>query len=438
MKEYFPKLHAIPYEGPNSKKHLSFRYYDAKKKILGKSMEEHLRIAVCFWHSFSWLGSDMFGMNTFERPWMREKDPMKAALQKIEAGFEFLDKLGVKYFCFHDRDVAPEGKTFRETKKNLERIKDKMQEEMARTKKELLWGTANLFSHPRYMAGASTNPDPEVFAYAAAQVKLAMDVTHELKGQNYVFWGGREGYDTLLNTDLVREENQFARFLHMAADYKEKIGFQGTLLIEPKPREPSTHQYDYDSATVFAFLQKYGLEKKFKVNIEGNHATLAGHSFAHEIAYAIANGIFGSIDANQGDPQLGWDTDQFPHNLQEFTYAIYLILKGGGFRTGGLNLDTKLRRQSIDLEDLFHAHICGIDTLARALIAAIELYKKDPFGKFQKARYADWKRKLGKSILSGKVDFPHLSTTVISRNIEPRGVSGKQELLENILNQAIQ
>lgn len=370
MTNFFKEIPNIKFEGTESQNPLAYRYYDAKRKILGKTMEEHLRLAICFWHTFCWSGHDIFGDGTYNRAWLNNNDPLQRAEQRAYAAFQFIEKLNVPFFTFHDRDIAPEGKTIQESQKNLQHITEIITTEMQRTNIKLLWGTANLFSHPRYMAGAATNPNPEVFAFAVAQVKQAMDITHQLHGANYVLWGGREGYDTLLNTDLRHEADQLARFLNLLVDYKHKIGFKGTLLIEPKPCEPTKHQYDYDTATVFAFLQKYGLEKEFKVNIEANHATLAGHSFPHEVAYAFANNVFGSIDANQGDAQLGWDTDQFPMHLTDITHVLYIILQNGGFTTGGLNFDTKLRRQSVDLEDMFIGHISGIDTLARGLLAA--------------------------------------------------------------------
>lgn len=399
-------------------------------------MEDHLRIAVCWWHNFCWNGFDIFGEGTFSHPWL-VADPMKAAELKVDAMFEFLDKTGLKYFTFHDRDIAPEGKSLQESNANVNKIADLIAKKMQAGGKELLWGTANLFSNKRFMAGAATNPDPEVFAYAAAQVKNAMDVTQRLGGHNYVFWGGREGYDTILNTDLKQESEQFGRFLTMAVEYKHKIGFKGALLIEPKPCEPTKHQYDFDTATVYAFLQRYGLEKEFQVNIEGNHATLSGHSYPHEVAYAIANGLFGSIDANQGDPQLGWDLDLYATNFADNTLAMYYILKNGGFTTGGFNFDTKLRRQSIDLTDYFHGHIAGVDALAHALITAAKMLEKDKLGANMQQRYAKWHQPEGEAILSGAKTFEQLSEQVLKHNVNPHPVSGHQELLERIVNDAI-
>jgi xylose isomerase len=406
--------------------------------VLGKSMADHLRIAVCYWHSFNWPGSDVFGVGTFDRPWLDSRlDPMMAARAKLDAAFEFFEKLGVPFFCFHDRDMAPEGRTFAESTANLQAMTDEAEARMARTGVKLLWGTANLFSHPRYAAGAATNPDPEVFAYAAAQVKVMLETTHRLGGANYVLWGGREGYETLLNTDLKHEEQQLARFLALVAEHKQRIGFKGTLLLEPKPQEPTKHQYDYDSATVYGFLARHGLEGQYRVNLEANHATLAGHSFQHEIATAIALGIFGSIDANRGDYQNGWDTDQFPNSVDELSLAVYEILRGGGFTTGGFNFDTKLRRQSMDRTDLFHAHIGGIDTLAKALLAAAAMIEGGAIERLRAARYAGWNGELGRSILDGSVLFEMLAGRALQGEINPRPVSGHQELLENLVNQAI-
>jgi xylose isomerase len=428
----------IPYSGLDSPDPFSFKVYDPDRIVLGKRMEDQLRIAVCFWHSFNWPGSDVFGAGTFDRPWLdASAEPMAAAHAKVAAAFEFLSKLGTPFFCFHDRDVAPEGRTPAETRANLEVIVGQIEEQMARTGKRLLWGTANLFSHPRYAAGAATNPDPEVFAYAAAQVKQMLEATHRLGGENYVLWGGREGYETILNTDLAREEEQLARFLTLVAEHKQRIGFAGTLLIEPKPQEPTKHQYDYDVATVLGFLTRHDLVGEFRVNIEVNHATLAGHSFHHEVAVAIANGIFGSVDVNRGDYQNGWDTDQFPNSVDELSLALYEILRGGGFATGGFNFDTKLRRQSLARSDLFHAHIGGIDTLARALLVAAHLIEAGDLQRLREARYAGWSGELGRSILAGERSLADLETEVASGGLEPRPVSGQQERLENLVNQSI-
>ena len=428
----------IPFGGLDSTDPLSFKVYQPDRMVLGKRMEDHLRIAVCLWHGFNWAGTDMFGWGTFDRPWLKPgADPMAAARDKLDAAFEFIAKLGVPFFCFHDRDIAPEGRTWVETRSNLEAMVDQAGEHMARTGIQLLWGTANLFSHPRYAAGASTNPDPEVFAYAAAQVKVMLEMTQRLDGANYVLWGGREGYETLLNTDLAREETQFARFLTLVAEHKHKIGFQGMLLIEPKPQEPTKHQYDYDSATVHGFLVRHGLDGEYRVNLEVNHATLAGHSFHHEVAYAVAAGIFGSVDANRGDYQNGWDTDQFPNSVDELSLALYEILRGGGLTNGGFNFDTKLRRQSMDRTDLFHGHIGGIDTLARALLAAAGMVEHGRLEQAREQRYAEWTEPLGKRILEGEESLESLEARVAAGEIDPRPVSGRQELLENVVNQEI-
>jgi xylose isomerase len=428
----------IPFGGLDATSPLSFKIYDPDRIVFGKRMEDHLRIAVCLWHSFNWPGSDVFGMGTFDRPWLDPRlEPMTAARAKLDAAFEFVTKLGVPFFCFHDRDIAPEGRDFRESRANLEAMVGEAEQHMARTGIGLLWGTANLFSHPRYAAGAATNPDPEVFAYAAAQVKLMLEVTKRLDGANYVLWGGREGYETLLNTDLGREETQLARFLSMVAEHKHRIGFKGTLLIEPKPQEPTKHQYDYDAATVHGFLVRHGLDREYRLNLEVNHATLAGHSFNHEVAYAISHGIFGSVDANRGDYQNGWDTDQFPNSVDELSLAVYEILASGGFTTGGFNFDTKLRRQSMDRTDLFHAHIGGIDTLARALLAAAAMIQDGRLERLRAERYAQWDAQLGRSILSGDALFEMLAGRVETGEINPTPRSGHQELLENIVNEEI-
>jgi xylose isomerase len=428
----------IGFAGADADDDLAFRVYDPDRMVLGRRMEDHLRMAVCYWHSFNWPGNDVFGAGTFDRPWLRPGgDPMAAARQKLDAAFEFFAKLGVPFFCFHDVDMAPEGGSFAESARNLESMVDQAEKKMAETGVGLLWGTANLFSHPRYAAGAATNPDPAVFAYAAAQVKHALEATHRLGGANYVLWGGREGYETLLNTDLRREGDQLARFLTLVAEHKRKIGFEGTLLIEPKPAEPTKHQYDYDTQTVHGFLERFGLAGEYRVNIEANHATLAGHSFHHEVAYAVANGIFGSIDANRGDPQNGWDTDQFPNSVDELTLALYEILKGGGFASGGFNFDTKLRRQSIDRTDLFHGHIGGMDTLARALLAAADLVERQTLSRPLAERYAGWSTVLGTDILGGAESLDSLEARVRSGELDPAPVSGRQELLENRVNRVI-
>ena len=428
----------IPFGGLDATEALAFKVYEPDRLVLGKRMGDHLRIAVCLWHSFNWPGSDVFGAGTFDRPWLDPRlDPMIAARAKLDAAFEFIEKLGVPFFCFHDRDIAPEGKTFAETQANLDAMLEAAAGHMARTGVKLLWGTANLFSHPRYAAGAATNPDPEVFAYAAAQVKSMLEATHGLGGSNYVLWGGREGYETLLNTDLGREEAQLARFLAMVAEHKHRIGFKGTLLIEPKPQEPTKHQYDYDGATILGFLERHDLAGEYRLNLEVNHATLAGHSFHHEVAYAIAHGVFGSVDANRGDYQNGWDTDQFPNSVDELSLAMYEIVRAGGFTTGGFNFDTKLRRQSMDRTDLFHAHVGGIDTLARSLVVAAGMIEDGALERLRIERYAGWTGDLGRSILSGDALFEMVAGRVATGEIDPRPRSGRQELLENVVNQQI-
>ncbi len=437
MSRFFGDIAAIKYEGPESDNPLAFRHYDKDRIVLGKRMEDLLRFAVCYWHTFNWHGNDPFGSQTLMRPWFEAGDPLKKAELKLEVAFDLFATLGTPFFTFHDRDVAPEGADLAETNRSLLHIVDLMEKAMEKTGRRLLWGTANLFSHRRYMAGAATNPDPEVFAYAAAQVRQVMDITHRLNGANYVLWGGREGYESLLNTDLKREADQIGRFMSMVVDYKHKIGFKGTILIEPKPQEPTKHQYDYDSATVYAFLQKYGLANEIKLNIETNHATLAGHSFEHELAYAAANGILGSIDMNRGDPQNGWDTDQFPNNVSETALALYVIFKHGGFGTGGVNFDAKIRRQSIDPADLFHAHIGGMDVCARGLVIAAAMIESGKLAKLVEQRYAGWNGDLGKRILAGKIDLAQLADHVLQRKLEPTPRSGQQERLENLVNSYI-
>jgi xylose isomerase len=428
----------ITYGGPESSDPLAYAVYQPDREVLGKRMEDQLRIAVCLWHSFNWPGSDVFGAGTFDRPWLGPGSDVAAASQaKVDAAFEFIEKLGVPFFTFHDRDVAPEGRTYAETRANLDASVDRIERQMARTGVRLLWGTANLFTHPRYAAGAATNPDPEVFAYAAAQVKTMLEVTHRLGGANYVLWGGREGYETLLNTDLAREEAQLARFLTLVAEHKERIGFKGTLLIEPKPQEPTKHQYDYDAATVVGFLGRHGLGDEYRLNLEANHATLAGHSFHHEVASALALGAFGSVDVNRGDYQNGWDTDQFPNSVDELSLALYELLADRGLTTGGFNFDAKLRRQSVSRTDLFHAHIAGIDTLARALLAAADMVEEGTLVTPRKARYAGWSDELGRAILSGSVTLADLERRVAAGAIDPRPRSGQQELLEGLVNRRI-
>jgi xylose isomerase len=432
MTEFFDGVDAIRYAGPGSDDPLSFRWYDADRVVAGRTMREQLRFATCYWHSFNWNGFDIFGDGTLDRPWLAPGvDPMSAADAKMDAAFEFFTKLGVPFWCFHDFDIAPEGATFAESSANLERMVGRAVELQAQTGVELLWGTAKLFGHPRYMAGAATNPDPEVFAFAAGQVARCMDATHRLGGHNYVLWGGREGYETLLNTHLGRELDQLGRFLTMVVEHKHAIGFTGTILIEPKPFEPTKHQYDYDVAAVWAFLQKYDLADEIKVNIEVNHATLAGHDFAHEIAVAVEAGIFGSID------RLGWDVDRFPVSVEQMTLGMLEILRGGGFTTGGLNFDAKLRRQSISRDDLFHAHIGGMDTMARALLAAASIIEAGELDAIRDARYAGWDTPFGRDLLDGKVSLAALHERAATA-AEPAGVSGRQELLENLVARHIE
>jgi xylose isomerase len=435
MSEFFPGIGKIKYEGPDSKNPLAFKHYNPKKKVMGKTMAEHLRFSVCYWHTFKGGGADPFGPATAIRAYHHDS-PMKEAENTMLAAFELFTKLGVNFWCFHDLDIAPEADTLAETNKRFDKMVKLARKLQSDTGVQLLWGTSNLFANRRFMSGAGTNPSPAVFAYAGAQVKRALDATKALKGAGYVFWGGREGYDTLLNTDMGMELDHLGRFLHMAVDYKKKIRFKGQFYIEPKPKEPTKHQYDYDAGSCYAFLQKYGLVDDFKLNIEANHATLAGHTFVHELAFAAANGILGSVDANRGDLLLGWDTDQFPTDLYDTTLAMYIILKAGGFTTGGLNFDAKVRRQSIDAEDLFLAHIGGMDTFARGLLGAAKLIKQKPLDKFIARRYKGWKGALGQKIESGKATLEDLEAYTLKHG-EPKIQSGKQELLENILNEYI-
>ena len=434
MSEYFRNIPEIKFEGKESENPLSFKYYNESQVILGKSMKEHFRFATCYWHSFTWPGLDPFGGQTFERPWMGDSDPIKMAEQKLDVAFDFFKKIKTPFFCFHDRDVAPEGSNYRETQKNLFHIIDLMENKISDTGVQLLWGTANAFSHKRYMSGASTNPDPEVFAYKAAQVKDCMDATHRLGGQNYVLWGGREGYETILNTNISKEMDNLKRFLELVVNYKHKIGFKGQILIEPKPHEPTKHQYDFDSAACLAFIRKAGLEGEIKLNIEANHATLSGHNYEHEIAYAIANDALGSLDINRGDTLIGWDTDQFPNNPADLIMAFYFIFSNGGLGNGGMNFDAKIRRQSIDPEDLFYAHIGGMDVCAKTLIAVEKLIQDNIIPKFIKDRYSDWNGELGKLIHDKETSLETIHKNVLDREIEPKTRSGRQEYLENIIN----
>ncbi|HOP72585.1 xylose isomerase [Thermoclostridium caenicola] len=434
MSEFFKGIGKIQYEGPESKNPLAFKYYNPDEVVFGKPMKEHLRFAVAYWHTFQARGADMFGAGTAQRPWDHITDPMDLALAKVDANFEFCEKLGVPFFCFHDRDIAPEADTLQETNKRLDKVVEKIKDRMKDSEVKLLWGTTNAFSHPRFAHGASTSCHADVFAYAASQVKKAMEITKELGGQNYVFWGGREGYETLLNTDMKLELDNLARFLQMAVDYAKEIGFTGQLLIEPKPKEPTKHQYDFDAATVIGFLKSYGLDPYFKLNIEANHATLAMHTFQHDLRVARINNMLGSIDANQGDMLLGWDTDQFPTNLYDTTLAMYEVLMAGGFTTGGLNFDAKVRRVSFEPVDLFYGHIAGMDSFARGLKVAARLIEDRVFEDFIAKRYASYTTGIGKDIVEGKVGFKELEAYTL-KNGEPKLESGRQEMLEAIFNQ---
>lgn len=432
----FADIAPIVFEGPETENPLAFRHYSKDRMVLGRTMVEHMRWAVCFWHSFCFTGTDPFGWGTLPRPWTAQPD-QAGAEQRLNAAFEFFAKLGAPYFTFHDHDVAAHSPTLRALLDNMARIEPLMAERMQATGVKLLWGTANLTSHPRYAAGAATNPDPEVFACAAAQVRACIETTHRLGGENYVLWGGREGYDTLLNTDMRRELDQYGRFLAMLVEHKHKIGFQGTILIEPKPHEPAKHMYDRDAATCAALLHRYGLAKDIKLNIEANHATLAGNSFEHEVATAIAHEVFGSIDLNRGDPHNGWDTDQFHNDPAELALVWRHILKAGGFTTGGFNFDAKLRRQSVSVDDLFHAHIGGVDALARGLLAAAALLENGGIDQFIAQRYAGWDGEEAQAVLTGQRNLADLADAALARNHEPTPRSGRQEMLENQLRRFV-
>jgi xylose isomerase len=433
-KEYFPRIGKIPYEGPDSKNPLAFNYYDEDKVVAGKKMRDHFRFAVAYWHTFCGTGEDPFGSGTKDFPWLRSTDKMQKAFDKLDAAFEFASKLGVPFYCFHDRDMAPEGKTVAESEKNLMELVKAAKAKQRASGIKLLWGTANVFSHPRYMNGAATNPDFAVVTHAAAQIKAALEATVALGGESYVFWGGREGYFSLLNTDMKKELDHLGMFLSKARDYGRKIGFKGTFLIEPKPMEPTKHQYDFDTSTVIGFLKQYGLEKDFKINIENNHATLAQHTFAHEIQTAINAGLFGSLDINQGDPHNGWDTDEFLHNLYDAVEMMLVLLPGGGVGKGGMNFDAKTRRNSTDLEDIFIAHISSMDTLARGLLIADKILKKSNYLKLRKKRYASFQSEKGKAFEKGKLSLADMAK-LAAKNGEPKKLSGKQELLESLINQ---
>lgn len=434
--EYFPGIDTIKYEGPDTDNHLAFRYYDENKEVAGKTMKDHFRFAIAYWHSFCGDGSDPFGIGTHNFPWDKTSDPVENAKYRLDAAFEFFTKLGTPYYCFHDRDLAPEGDSIEESEKILQSLVSKAKEYQEDTGVKLLWGTANLFTHPRYMNGAATNPDFEVVCHAAAQVKAALDATVELGGENYVFWGGREGYMKLLNTLMKKEQDHLGEFLRKARDYGRSIGFEGNFLIEPKPMEPTKHQYDFDSATVIGFLREQDLIDDFKLNIEANHATLASHSFAHDLTVAAERGLLGSIDANRGDNQNGWDTDYFPTNLYDAVEAMIVLLENGGIEPGGFNFDAKIRRNSTDPEDLFHAHIGGMDTFARGLIIADKIMNDADFKKIRYGRYASFDEGNGKKFENGELSLEELRN-LAAKSGEPKTISGKQELLENIVNRYI-
>lgn len=431
---FFPDVQKIKYAGPKSTEALAFRHYNADEIVAGKSMKEHLRFSVAYWHTFRGTGSDPFGPGCAVRPWEGKTDDVENAKNRARVAFEFIEKIGAPYYCFHDRDVAPEGSSLKESNANLDAVVKVLKEEQQRTGIKLLWGTANLFSNPRFMHGASTSPNADVFAYAGAQVKKALEVTKELGGENYVFWGGREGYSTLLNTDMKREMDHLAKFFHMAVDYAKKIGFTGQFLIEPKPKEPTKHQYDYDCAAVVAFMQTYGLKDHFKLNIETNHATLAGHTMQHELAYAAANKMLGSIDANTGDLLLGWDTDQFPTDVYLTTQCMLEILGQGGLAPGGVNFDAKVRRESFEPIDLFHAHIGGMDAFALGLKIAAKIISDGKLSAFIKDRYSSYDTGIGAKIESGSVGFEDLEKYMLEKGDAAKNSSGRQEMLENLVN----
>ena len=435
MNEVFAEVKKISYEGRQSKNPLSFKHYNASELIEGKTMAEHLRFSVAYWHTFRNGNADPFGAPTRLMPWDNGSNSVENAQHRVRAAFEFMEKLGVPFYCFHDRDVSPEGETLAQTNKNLDAVATVMKEEQQRTGVKLLWGTANLFSHPRYMHGAATSCNADVFAFAAAQVAKAMEITQALNGSGYVFWGGREGYKTLLNTNMKRELDHLGRFLQMAVDYKKQIGFTGQFFIEPKPKEPTKHQYDSDAAACYSFLQHYNLVSHFKLNIEANHATLAGHTFQHELEFASSLGMLGSIDANRGDLFLGWDTDQFPTDLYDTTFAMLTLLKAGGFKSGGLNFDAKVARESFEPIDLFHAHIGGMDAFARGLRIAAAIRKDGLLDGFVRERYSSWDNGMGAEIEAGRVGIPQLSQYVMQKGALTPNSSGRVEMLENILNE---
>lgn len=431
----FPDIGPIRYEGPDSKNPLAFKYYDPDERIEGRSMREHLRFSVAYWHTFRGTGSDPFGAPTMQRPWEGPQDTVENAVGRVRVAFEFIEKLGAPFYCFHDRDVAPEGPTLAETNRNLDAVVRILEEEQQRTGIALLWGTANLFSHPRYVHGAATSPNADVFAFAAAQVKKAIEVTHQLGGANYVFWGGREGYQNLWNTDLKRELDHLARFLHLAVQHARAIGFTGQFLIEPKPKEPTKHQYDFDAAATINFLRAYDLAPYFKLNLETNHATLAGHTMQHELRTASSQGFLGSIDANRGDLLLGWDTDQFPTDLYLTTECMLEILAQGGLAPGGVNFDAKVRRESFEPVDLFHAHIGGMDAFARGLRIAAAIRADGAIADLVQRRYASWDEGIGAEIETGQADLVALERYMLERGEASPNTSGRQELVENLINQ---
>lgn len=435
-KQFFKGIRAIKYEGPDTDNPLAFRYYNPKRRIGKKTMQEHLRFAIAYWHTFCGTGGDPFGLPTKNFPWLSGSDPMQRAYDKMDAAFEFATKIGAPFYCFHDYDLVEEAPTLKESEKRLEKIVDYAKQKQKASGVKLLWGTANLFSHPRYMNGAATNPDFNVVCYAAAQVKNAIDATIALGGANYVFWGGREGYLSLLNTDMKREQEHLATFLQAARDYGRRQGFRGTFLIEPKPMEPTKHQYDFDAATVIAFLREFDLMDDFKLNIEVNHATLAQHTFQHELQVAANARLLGSIDANRGDYQNGWDTDQFPNNLLELTEAMLVIIQSGGFKTGGINFDAKTRRNSTDLEDIFHAHIGGMDAFARALLIANDILNDGEYTALLKERYASFDSGKGRAFERGRLRLDALRRLAL-QNGEPEMISGRQEFFENLINRYI-
>ena len=433
--DFFADIPQVTYKGPDTDDELAFRYYDKDRVLMGKRMEDHLRFAICFWHTFCWPGSDVFGGGTFNRPWHAGANDSAAAAMKREVAFDFFTKMDVPYYCFHDVDVMADAHDVTSHRSNLAEAVDHLEKLQASSGRKLLWGTANLFSHPRFAGGAATSPDPEVYAFAAMQVRDVLEATHRLGGENYVLWGGREGYETLLNTDLKREMDNFGRFLSLVVEHKHKIGFKGTILIEPKPHEPTKHQYDFDTATVYGFLKRYGLENEVAVNIEANHATLSGHTFEHELAMANALGVFGSIDANRGDHQNGWDTDQFPNSVEELTVAMLEVIRAGGFTTGGFNFDSKVRRQSVDPVELFYGHIGGIDTVAKGLLNAAAIIEDGRVDNIRAKRYEGWTDGLGGELAD--LDLAGIADLAVERDLKPTHKSGQQERLENLINRFV-